>query len=87
MTLMLSGLIAEIDEHLAWRAAQGHRLAETTLGLRAVDDGKLMSRLRDGRQITVDKMQRIRAWLAADREAIEAMAANDAGPEHNGAAA
>lgn len=71
---MLSDLIDEIDAHLAWRAAQNHALAETTFGLRAVDDGKLMSRLRAGRQITVDKMQRIRSWIAADRAAISGSA-------------
>ena len=68
---MLDDLIRQIDDHLSWRAAAGHPLAPTTFGFRAVSDGKLLGRLRDGGQITVEKMQRITTWIAADRAAIE----------------
>lgn len=68
---MLADLIAQIEAHLTWRQAHGQKLADTTFGLRAVADGKLMQRLRDGGQITVDKMQRILAWIEADRAEIE----------------
>src|SRR5437764_2830138 len=41
-------------------------LAESTFGRRAVNDGKLASRLRNGGRITVDTLERIRAFMAAD---------------------
>lgn len=67
MPTMLSDLIQEIDAHLAWREGQGHKLAETTFGLRAANDGKLVGRLRGGNGITVATMQAIQKWIAADR--------------------
>lgn len=66
---MLNDLIEEIDAHLEWRAAAGFPIAESTFGRLAVDDGKLVRRLRAGGQITVAKAARIRAWIAADRHA------------------
>jgi hypothetical protein len=39
-------------------------LAESTFGRRAVNDGKLMSRLRNGGRITTDTLDRIRAFMA-----------------------
>lgn len=67
---MLTDLITEIDAHLAWREAQDQRLAETTFGRLAANDGKLMGRLRSGSGITVSTMQAIQIWIAADRAAI-----------------
>src|SRR5271167_1110259 len=40
-------------------------LAESTFGRRAVNDGKLASRLRNGGRITTDTLDRIRAFMAA----------------------
>jgi hypothetical protein len=40
-------------------------LAESTFGRRAVNDGKLVSRLRDGGRITTDTFDRIRAFMAS----------------------
>lgn len=71
---MLADLIAQIEEHLAWRAAHEAKLAESTFGLRAVNDGKLLERLRGGGQITVDKMQRVQRWIAEDRQQVMATA-------------
>ena len=42
-------------------------LAESTFGRRAVNDGKLASRLRNGGRITTDTLDRIRAFMAANR--------------------
>lgn len=67
---MLDTLISEIEQHVAARSMAGAPLAESTLGLRAVNDGKLMERLRGGGQITVGKAQRIREWIKADRVAM-----------------
>ena len=39
-------------------------LAESTFGRRAVNDGKLASRLRNGGCITTDTLDRIRAFMA-----------------------
>ncbi len=39
-------------------------LAESTFGRRAVNDGKLTSRLRNGGRITTDTLARIRAFMA-----------------------
>src|SRR5258707_6339536 len=40
-------------------------MAETTFGRRAVNDGKLVHRLRVGRRITIDALDRIHAYIAA----------------------
>jgi SAM-dependent methyltransferase len=42
-------------------------LAESTFGRRAVNDGKLTSRLRNGGRITTDTLDRIRAFMAENR--------------------
>jgi hypothetical protein len=42
-------------------------LAESTFGRRAVNDGKLAARLRNGGRITTDTLDRIRAFMAANR--------------------
>jgi SAM-dependent methyltransferase len=38
-------------------------MAETTFGRRAVNDGKLVHRLREGKRITVDTLERIQAFV------------------------
>lgn len=65
---MLSDLIREIDEHLAWRKAQGCRLADSTFGMKVVRDSKFLPRLRAGGGITVATMQAVRDWMAEDRK-------------------
>ena len=42
-------------------------LAESTFGRRAVNDGKLANRLRNGGRITTETLDRIRAFMDADR--------------------
>ena len=39
-------------------------LAESTFGRRAVNDGKLTSRLRNGGRITTETLDRIRSFIA-----------------------
>jgi len=41
-------------------------VAESTFGRRAVNDGKLASRLRNGGRITTDTLDRIRAFMATN---------------------
>src|SRR5512144_1090660 len=48
-------------------------LAESTFGRRAVNDGKLASRLRNGGRITTDTLDRIRAFMAANNGAHAAL--------------
>lgn len=69
MPTMLTKLISQIDAHLAWRREVGLKMAESTLGRLAANDGKLVSRLRSGRQITFKTRDQITAWIAADRKA------------------
>jgi hypothetical protein len=45
-------------------------LAESTFGRRAVNDGKLASRLRHGGRITTETLDRIRDFMAANRNAV-----------------
>src|SRR5262245_62786915 len=42
-------------------------LAESTFGRRAVNDGKLTARLRNGGRITTDTLDRIRTFMAETR--------------------
>jgi len=42
-------------------------LAESTFGRRAVNDGKLTARLRNGGRITTDTLDRIRSFIASNR--------------------
>ena len=39
-------------------------MAETTFGRRAVNDGKLVHRLREGKRITIDTLDRINGFIA-----------------------
>src|SRR3954466_12439839 len=45
-------------------------LAESTFGRRAVNDGKLASRLRHGGRITTETLDRIRAFMSSNRNAV-----------------
>ena len=40
-------------------------MAESTFGRRTVNDGKLVARLREGKRITTDTLDRIQAYIAA----------------------
>lgn len=40
-------------------------MAESTFGRRAVNDGKLVHRLREGKRITIDTLERIQAYIVA----------------------
>jgi SAM-dependent methyltransferase len=46
------------------------RTAESTFGRQAVNDGKLVSRLRDGARITSGTLDKVRAYLADQRAAL-----------------
>src|SRR3981189_443099 len=43
------------------------RTAESTFGRRVVNDGKLVSRLRDGARITTGTLDKVRAYLSEYR--------------------
>src|SRR5215468_6847660 len=47
-------------------------LAESTFGRRAVNDGKLAARLRNGGRITTETLDRIRAFMETNRTAAAA---------------
>src|ERR1041384_2480465 len=63
--------------------------AESTFGQLVVNDGKLVSRLRDGARITTGTLDKVRAYLAEHRPASAAAAgqATPAAKPLNGAAA
>src|SRR6476469_9506853 len=56
-------ILQEISEFCRMRG-----LAESTFGRRAVNDGKLASRLRNGGRITTDTLDRIRAFMARNAD-------------------
>lgn len=53
-----SELLAEIE---AFLPASG--IKETTFGLRAVNDGKFVGRLREGKNVTVNVIDRARQFM------------------------
>jgi len=55
-------LLSEIDAFL--RDAE---MAETTFGRHAVNDGKFVGRLREGAGVTVATVERVRAYISAER--------------------
>src|SRR5512136_2634298 len=57
-------ILQEISEFCRARG-----LAESTFGRRAVNDGKLASRLRNGGRITTDTLERIRTFMAHHADA------------------
>src|SRR5438309_6153540 len=58
-------IIAQISEFC--RQAD---MAESTFGRRAINDGKLVARLREGKRITIDTLDRIQAFIAASTGAM-----------------
>ena len=61
MTIM-GALLEDIDAFLA-----DARIAEATFGTRAVNDGKFVARIRDGGNTTVSTIDKVRAYIAAER--------------------
>ncbi len=64
---MNEAILQEIGEFCRQRG-----LAESTFGRRAVNDGKLASRLRNGGRITTDTLDRIRAFMALQSDGAPA---------------
>src|SRR5665213_2384796 len=60
-------ILQEISEFCRQRG-----LAESTFGRRAVNDGKLANRLRNGGRITTDTLERIRNFMARNADAAPA---------------
>ena len=58
-------LLQEISEYCRQTG-----LAESTFGRRAVNDGKLASRLRHGGRITTETLDRIRTFMATNRNVV-----------------
>ncbi len=44
-------------------------IAEATFSTRAVNDGKFVGRLREGANVTVGMVERVRAYIATERAA------------------
>lgn len=82
--------MATVDELLTKIAAfcEEAGISEATFATRAVNDGKFVGRLREGAGITVKTVDRVHAYIAAERERLakrktgaDASAANAAEPE------
>src|SRR5437660_4038618 len=63
------------------------RTAESTFGRLVVNDGKLVSRLRDGARITTGTLDKVRAYLAEHQPASAAGQPSPIAKPLNGAAA
>ena len=59
--MKLEPLLLEISEY-----CRQVGLAESTFGRAAINDGKLVSRLRNGGRITTETLDRIRGYMAAN---------------------
>lgn len=58
-------LLAEIDAFLANPKV---KMTETTFGRLAVNDGKFVGRLRDGKGLTLETFEKVRAFIQRERE-------------------
>ena len=58
-------LLAEIDTFLANPPV---KMSETTFGRLAVNDGKFVGRLREGRGLTLETFEKVRAFMQRQRE-------------------
>src|SRR5437762_549754 len=58
-TLEAEALLAEIAAY-----CREAKLAETTFGRLAVNDGKLVGRLKNGSRVTMDTIGRVRSFIA-----------------------
>ena len=59
----VTDLLTEIDAFISEA-----KIAETTFGRRAVNDGKFVGKLRTGAGITVATVDRVRAYITKQRE-------------------
>jgi hypothetical protein len=59
MTDVVADLLNKIEAY-----CRDHGIAEATFGFRAVNDGKLVPRLRAGKTVTMDTFARIEAFLS-----------------------
>jgi hypothetical protein len=61
----MSDLLAEIESF-----CREAGIAEATFASRAVRDGKFVKRLREGAGVTLKTVERVRAYIAAEREKL-----------------
>jgi hypothetical protein len=69
LSMDAAGLLAEISEY-----CRQARMAETTFGRRAVNDGKFASRLRYGGRVTLDTVERVRSFISSNPAVAAAIA-------------
>jgi hypothetical protein len=60
-------LLIEIEAFLAARRGQPDGMAETTFGRLAVNDGKFVRRLRDGCNMTLATIDRVRQFIGVQQ--------------------
>ena len=64
---IVTALLGEIDAFIC-----STEMAETTFGFHAVNDGKFVGRLREGAGVTVATVDRVHAYIAAERRKARA---------------
>lgn len=62
---IVQALLTDIDAYL-----KDAKIAETTFSKKAVNDGKFVGRLRSGAGVTVATVDRVRAYIAQQRESL-----------------
>lgn len=72
----IPALLAEIEEF-----CRETDIAEATFSTRAVNDGKFVRRLRAGANVTVALVDRVRAYIAAERDKAAVSSAAEASTE------
>lgn len=70
---VLADLLAEVEAYL-----DRNPMPETTFGKHAVNDGKFMTRLRAGQNMTLDTVDRVRRFLRESENTEEASATEEA---------
>ena len=64
MSKHIETLLAKIDEYCAKRG-----IKDSTFGLRAMNDGKFVQRLRRGGSVRVETMDRVESFMKSDEKA------------------
>ncbi|WP_310622460.1 hypothetical protein [Flexibacterium corallicola] len=70
MSAMEQDLLSAILEHLEFRAEIGQPLCEQNAGFYAVKNKQLVSRLKNGKTVTLQTYNRALAWIDTDKKKL-----------------
>ena len=63
-------IVAQLIEEIG-SFCEAAGIAETTFGRRAVNDGKFVGRIREGADVNVSTVDRVRAYIVAERQRMD----------------